>query len=1043
MQAPPSLSVRPASFNRIKTILDIRNAKKSIADHMLAIASTGSDGLNVAPMRQLSALKLKQSVMSVMLAKMAKTSSLNKSSRPLELPGSIVEEAPAVPEAETVVVASLEVEPRRASIKEKPPPHAPLSPEMNPLNFEDIARPVPKNPPELLHQPSLITPKLIDAADHVDEIRQAVIRLVAEGEVVTALDPGASVSYDHQGDLKFYTDDNLQKRLELRYHPLLCRMTRVFWLTMVKPDADKMEFDDYQRLFLRIHKVLIELFDLGESRIMIADDWKRDIDTHTNLEYEMFHLSLFELIDIWCDSLDADDYCNLLYLILNGITHRQSGSFRLRRLEEVAYIDVAEAGSNISSPLIASFLDEVEKAQLRKYRNQTRGDGSGAKPSDATSAASGTADGAAPESSPEQATMIASAAEATTMLLDDDEALASLRPRHHAAMLDDDAPLAKTLHAKLKMASTSAPPPEEKTATMYHPSHPPSFDYDPHMDLGTTTPRRVTKRPSQATGSKGASSSNRLATSSSSQKPNSSTQDRRPTGSHAGTDATIVEDANETRRTLRASSRVRSPTLRASTGSTRRSLYGTSDAAAHHGTFRNETQYERIEGGIPTGDAEYGCNAMDGQTSGTDDVESPRDLGGRPTTSPRLSQSNGIGSGTSDFGSAASTPRGGGGLRGRQPSASQSSTDDNFLLTATGQRTSFTRGLDPAHFRPKDELTTSTAALDATNPFAVKSLGLGARIQNALAKSPRYIGEPAEDASALDWASLGIGGARIQPVHGKVSRLNAKVQASPRMADFVVVSQSVHPPRIQTAPEHGQRPQVSADATSVKCEEVLQPASTMVVRANSGRHGQLLSRHVAKKANEMASMMVHELASKSIRGAPTAIAKPTPPAIKAPPSPRGNKEPPTLYKIGVKRPLPTAPHTPFNGALESHAAGRQRASRPSMMLSNGAPAPSTRMEDDSSKTEMLFRVTALGSPTAKPAFAVAADSNLQVLVRQPTKGMHDVFKVTGVAQSGIKVVVKTTPKKTGSPIKPPVPHPPIVAPAPPRLGIVSKSVPRR
>ncbi|KDO34854.1 hypothetical protein SPRG_00914 [Saprolegnia parasitica CBS 223.65] len=310
MQAPPSLPARPASFNRIKTILDIRNAKKSIADHMLAISSTASDGLNVAPMRQLSALKLKQSVMSIMLGQMVKTSSHNKTSRPLEHPGSIVEEAPATPEAEAVVIPHQVEPPRKATIKEKPPPYAPLSPEMNPLNFEDITRPVPKHTPELLHQPSLVTPKLIDAADHVDEIRQAVIRLVAEGEVVTALDPGANVSYDHQGDLKFYTDDNLQKRLELRYHPLLCRMTRVFWLTMVKPDAAKMEFDDYQRLFLRIHKVLIELFDLGESRVMIAtshapqDDWKRDIATHTNLEYEMFHLSLFELIGnlVWIGS---------------------------------------------------------------------------------------------------------------------------------------------------------------------------------------------------------------------------------------------------------------------------------------------------------------------------------------------------------------------------------------------------------------------------------------------------------------------------------------------------------------------------------------------------------------------------------------------------------------------------------------------------------------------------------------------------------------------------------------------------------------------
>ncbi|ETV95049.1 hypothetical protein, variant [Aphanomyces invadans] len=185
-------------------------------------------------------------------------------------------------------------------------------------------------------------PKLLGHENHVEEIRQAVIRLVADGEVKTELAEGERVSYDRQGDLKFYTDENLQRRLGLRVHPLLCRLTQMFWLMAGHPAAISMDFDGYQGILLRIHKVLIELFDVEESKVLIREDWVRDTNATNALTYELFHLSLFELIDIWCDSLKPDDYCNLLYLLMNGIAHMQSGTFRLRRLQDINYADVVE-----------------------------------------------------------------------------------------------------------------------------------------------------------------------------------------------------------------------------------------------------------------------------------------------------------------------------------------------------------------------------------------------------------------------------------------------------------------------------------------------------------------------------------------------------------------------------------------------------------------------------------------------------------------------------------------------------------------------------
>ncbi|KAF0683782.1 Aste57867_24166 [Aphanomyces stellatus] len=215
-------------------------------------------------------------------------------------------------------------------------------------------------------------PKLAVHEEHVEELRQAVIRLVADGEVKVEKSPGEHVSYDRQGDLKYYTDENLKQRLSMRVHPLLSRISRLFWRMIVcesGPDAEhddglSMEFDGYQNLMVRIHKVLIELFDLDESKLLIKEDWVRDTNASHVLPYELFHLSLFELIDIWCDSLDPDDYCNLLFLIFNGIARMQGSEFVLMRLQDVQYTDVVEElhMRPLTACQIELRLDEIDQA---------------------------------------------------------------------------------------------------------------------------------------------------------------------------------------------------------------------------------------------------------------------------------------------------------------------------------------------------------------------------------------------------------------------------------------------------------------------------------------------------------------------------------------------------------------------------------------------------------------------------------------------------------------------------------------------------------
>ncbi|KAH9114570.1 hypothetical protein AeMF1_011340 [Aphanomyces euteiches] len=214
-------------------------------------------------------------------------------------------------------------------------------------------------------------PKLSAAQEeHIEDIRQAVIRLVADGNVHVELDGKDHVGYNHQGNLVFYTDENLHQRLALRVNPLLCRLTHFFWLMIFPTDARKgeMSFDHYQALMLRIHKVLLELFDVDESKILIREDWVRDTNATHHLTYELFHLSLFEIIDIWCDSLRPEDYCNLLFLLMHGIARIHDGSIELKRLEDVVYTDVIQQleENPLSGIQIEAKLDEfIERREAK------------------------------------------------------------------------------------------------------------------------------------------------------------------------------------------------------------------------------------------------------------------------------------------------------------------------------------------------------------------------------------------------------------------------------------------------------------------------------------------------------------------------------------------------------------------------------------------------------------------------------------------------------------------------------------------------------
>ncbi|KAH9098365.1 hypothetical protein Ae201684P_017580 [Aphanomyces euteiches] len=196
------------------------------------------------------------------------------------------------------------------------------------------------------------------SAGNIQTLQEDVMRLVSEGLV--KLEADANASYERQGNMAFYSKENLALRLGIRNHPLLKRLTCALWRLVCKTDAP-MKFDGYHELMIRLHKILMEHFNASDSFVQIQEDWASDAKNHEILTYENFHLAIFELVDLWCDSINVNDYISLLYLILEGITRIEKARFALRPLEEILYTDVVDVSLQRSIEDIESIMSSISE----------------------------------------------------------------------------------------------------------------------------------------------------------------------------------------------------------------------------------------------------------------------------------------------------------------------------------------------------------------------------------------------------------------------------------------------------------------------------------------------------------------------------------------------------------------------------------------------------------------------------------------------------------------------------------------------------------
>ena len=157
-----------------------------------------------------------------------------------------------------------------------------------------------------------------------------LLRAPGGANVVTSMSDEAAlaaVPYWQQGDLELYSEDNLQKRLELRHNKQVVDELQVWWCTAQRSmqsggdsTASELDREHYMVMCVRIYKAMMEDFDLAEAEKNAADDWENDCAPgEQGLGRERFMDAIFELADVWTKSVDPSEYVDFLRTLFQRV----------------------------------------------------------------------------------------------------------------------------------------------------------------------------------------------------------------------------------------------------------------------------------------------------------------------------------------------------------------------------------------------------------------------------------------------------------------------------------------------------------------------------------------------------------------------------------------------------------------------------------------------------------------------------------------------------------------------------------------------------
>ncbi|KAF4143297.1 hypothetical protein GN958_ATG07510 [Phytophthora infestans] len=179
-----------------------------------------------------------------------------------------------------------------------------------------------------------------------------------DGPVVLTEDLYSRARTDQEAqELLNYTPEALALRFSLRNHPDVVDAVKQLWsVQLPRDEMGCIDKKGYASLFRRIGRSLEP--DASKKRLRrmertIREDWSRDSKGESVMSFATLFDSVFELADLWCETIDVDEYITFLRRLVQRVSalrrNKQDpsdeGKRMLRSLKQIKAIDDDESSS--------------------------------------------------------------------------------------------------------------------------------------------------------------------------------------------------------------------------------------------------------------------------------------------------------------------------------------------------------------------------------------------------------------------------------------------------------------------------------------------------------------------------------------------------------------------------------------------------------------------------------------------------------------------------------------------------------------------------
>lgn len=114
--------------------------------------------------------------------------------------------------------------------------------------------------------------------------------------------------YYLDGDTTMYTETSIARRNALKSEMVVADSINDFMSLYQVDSSGCINRKEYERMYGKICGILRVNIDPVEYKRILDDEWKKDSKGYEKMTKEMIFDSLFELCDIWCPNIDANEY---------------------------------------------------------------------------------------------------------------------------------------------------------------------------------------------------------------------------------------------------------------------------------------------------------------------------------------------------------------------------------------------------------------------------------------------------------------------------------------------------------------------------------------------------------------------------------------------------------------------------------------------------------------------------------------------------------------------------------------------------------------